>query len=159
MPAGSGEESGLCSARRRKAATSDPAMPPLGNPAPCAPRRMHPLFSHCRNSESGCRQILRAACRLERCGAAAARSDLQQSHRPARRRWMLAGLDQVRVIAANLAPILEARLFIRTKAQPRRALVASMRSTSPPITASANIVAEKMASNVRGQFRNDLSVR
>lgn len=73
----------LADPRRRKAAAAGPAMLPFGNPASCAPSRMHALLPHCRNSEGRCGQILWAACRPEGCRPAAFRSDLHGPDRSA----------------------------------------------------------------------------
>jgi Histidine kinase-, DNA gyrase B-, and HSP90-like ATPase len=86
----------------RQAAAADPAMPALGNSAPCAARRMHALRPNRRDPEGRRHQVLWPACRVERCRAAIARPDLHQSLRPARRGWMLARLEGLLVVAAGI---------------------------------------------------------
>src|SRR5258706_540814 len=75
---------------------ADPATSALGNSATCAARRVPTLLSHRRNPKGGCGHVLWTTRRLERCRTARPRPDVYQSHRPARGRWMLAELDQLR---------------------------------------------------------------
>src|ERR1700730_5329332 len=86
-------------------------MPPHGNSATRAARRMHPLRSDRRNTEGGCGQILWPACRLERCRAAIARPDLQQPHGPAGGGWMLAGLEELGALSSSVASSFETHRF------------------------------------------------